>query len=273
LIFETFIRSEAAVVTGGHGSAESAAMIMTYLNILATLMLLAQPVQERPDAGPVSDAVVWSADASPTAAPISAETSKPVRRAAKPLATHLLPKPRPKGANAQPAANVLVGSAHDTTHSRTDGAAADAGKPPQVMVARTPAEQRTAALTVPAPGGDTKTAPAPSKDTDRLVAIMLASPDIKSVSDLSNKTVAIDAADAAASGDVRTAIVAAGAANVQISGSQTNVVDRLISGEVPAVVLTLEAPEAAQTFPEVPGFRMFRVPLSPASLNGPPNAK
>jgi hypothetical protein len=233
-------------------------MIVTYFNILAALMLLAQPASSVRAAGLINDGVTWSADAPPTAALISAGISMPMRpSAAKPLGLHLLPKPRPKTANLQPA-GTLDGHTRDT---------------PRVMVATTPVAQRTAALTVPVTDGDTaKTGPEPSKNIDRLVAIVLARPEIRSVSDLASKTVAIDDADAAASGEVRTAMVAAGAASVQLSGGHAKAIDRMINGELPAVVLTLEAPEAAQTFPEIPGFRMFRVPLSPASLNGPPNS-
>jgi hypothetical protein len=39
--------------------------------------------------------------------------------------------------------------------------------------------------------------------------------------------------------------------------------DRVIGGEVPAAVLALVSPEAAEWFPEIPGFRIFRVPLAP----------
>jgi hypothetical protein len=37
----------------------------------------------------------------------------------------------------------------------------------------------------------------------------------------------------------------------------------LIDGEVPAAVLTLVSPEAAEAFPDIAGFRIFRIPLSP----------
>jgi len=43
-------------------------------------------------------------------------------------------------------------------------------------------------------------------------------------------------------------------------------VDRLIRGEVPAAVLALVSPEAAEWFPEIPGYKVFRIPLSPDPL-------
>jgi hypothetical protein len=71
----------------------------------------------------------------------------------------------------------------------------------------------------------------------------------------------------AASNDrVRTAIAAAGATEVQLSETQPRAINRLISGDVPAAVLALVSPEAAEGFPEIAGFRIFRIPLSPRSL-------
>jgi hypothetical protein len=37
--------------------------------------------------------------------------------------------------------------------------------------------------------------------------------------------------------------------------------------------LALLSPEAAQAFPEIAGFRIFRVPLSPCALTGRPNTQ
>jgi len=115
-----------------------------------------------------------------------------------------------------------------------------------------------------------KTAPASSNDTDHLVAILIARPEIKSVSDLTGKDIAIDDRHSASNGKVRTAMAAAGATEVQLSGGQTKVINRLISGEVPAAVLALVYPEAAEWFPEIAGFKIFRIPLSPRSLKARP---
>ena len=56
--------------------------------------------------------------------------------------------------------------------------------------------------------------------------------------------------------------MAAGAAEVQFSEVKAGAIERLISGEVPAAVLTLVSREAAEWFPDIAGFRTFRVPLS-----------
>jgi hypothetical protein len=76
-------------------------------------------------------------------------------------------------------------------------------------------------------------------------------------------SIAIDDGYSASSGNIRTAIVAAGASEFQLSNSQTKAFDRVVSGEVPAAVLALVSPEAAEGFPEIAGFKIFRIPLSP----------
>jgi TRAP-type uncharacterized transport system substrate-binding protein len=95
-------------------------------------------------------------------------------------------------------------------------------------------------------------------------------PDIKSVSDLTGRNIAIDERYSASNGSVRTAIVAAGAPEVQLSEGQTTAIDRLVKGEVPAAVLALVSADAAEAFPEIAGFRIFHVPLSPRSLKARP---
>jgi len=98
-------------------------------------------------------------------------------------------------------------------------------------------------------------------DPDNLVALVLARPEINSLSDLNNKTIAITEKQSASSGRVSAALMAAGAAEVQFSEVKASAIDRLISGEVPAAVV-LASREVANLFPEVEGFRTFRVPLS-----------
>jgi TRAP-type uncharacterized transport system substrate-binding protein len=155
----------------------------------------------------------------------------------------------------------------------------------QVAAATAVAERMTVATAVPAlepkandkdrsdrsetiqPGDAEKTASASPNNTDFLVVLLMARPEIKSVSDLNGKDIAIDDRQSASNGNVRTAIVAAGAAEVQLSHGQTKAINRLISGEVPAAVLALVSPEAAEGFPEVAGFKIFRIPLSPRSIN------
>lgn len=95
------------------------------------------------------------------------------------------------------------------------------------------------------------------------VAILIARPEIKSVSDLAGKRIAIDRAQSASSSSIRAAIVKAGAAEVELTESQTTALDRVIGEEVPAAVLTLASQEAAEGFPEISGFNIFRIPITP----------
>ena len=129
----------------------------------------------------------------------------------------------------------------------------------------------TAAAAVPAPeqkanNSAEKNSPASPNNIDLLVALVMTRPEIKSVSDLANRNIAIDDRPSAPNDSVRTAIAAAGAVGVQLSEGQTKAIDRLIGGEVPAAVLTLVSAEAAEWFPEIAGFRIFRIPLSARSL-------
>ena len=110
------------------------------------------------------------------------------------------------------------------------------------------------------------TVSAATNNTGNLVALLMARPEIKSVSDLTGRDVAIEDQQSASSASIRAAIAAAGAAEVQLNEGHMKAIDRLIGGEMPAAVLTLVSPEAAEWFPDIPGYRIFRIPLSPGSL-------
>ena len=62
-----------------------------------------------------------------------------------------------------------------------------------------------------------KTASGSTDSPDNLVALVLARPEINSLSDLNNKSIAIEEKQSAASGSVSAALMAAGAAEVQFS--------------------------------------------------------
>jgi hypothetical protein len=97
-------------------------------------------------------------------------------------------------------------------------------------------------------------------DPDNLVALVLAGPEINSLSDLNNRDVAITEKQSASTGRVSAALMAAGAAEVRFSEAKSSAIDRLMNGEVPAAVV-LAPRDVANLFPEVEGFRTFRVPL------------
>ena len=105
---------------------------------------------------------------------------------------------------------------------------------------------------------------------DGLVVVLMARPDIKSLSELTGKTIAIDGRYSASNGSVRTAIAAAGALEVQLTQGPNMAIDRLVSGETPAAVLALVSASAADSFPEIAGYKTFHVPLSPRALNKQP---
>ncbi|HEY4985715.1 MAG TPA: hypothetical protein VII39_03775 [Bradyrhizobium sp.] len=99
-----------------------------------------------------------------------------------------------------------------------------------------------------------------------LVALVMVAADINSVADLSGKTIAVDDPQSAAGRQVRVAMVAAGATGIELTDGPTKAIDQLISGTVPAAVLALVSAEAAEGFPEIAGFKVLQVPLSPAAL-------
>jgi len=109
------------------------------------------------------------------------------------------------------------------------------------------------------------TATAATKNTDNRVALVMVRPEIQSVSELAGKDVAIEDRQSASSASIRAAIASAGAAEVQLNGKNMKAVDRLVGGEVPAAVVALVSAEAAAWFPDIPGYRIFRIPLSPGS--------
>jgi len=257
------------------------------------------PVAER--SAPVEAAAVESAplDLAPekpvlrparrAAAPAKAvhrESSKPaVRRVAKQAVPVRSAKIEP-----QPAGDTAVNSepapANMAASPPVDGAAATSSantSQEQVAAATAPAEQVTDANAAPAPQqeatnveasvnteaaapSDAKpTVSAATDNTDNRVALLIARPEIASVSDLTGKDIAIEGQPSTPSESIRAAIVAAGAAEVRLNEESMKAIDRLIRGEVSAAVLTLLSPEAADWFPEIPGYRIFRIPLSPES--------
>jgi hypothetical protein len=107
-------------------------------------------------------------------------------------------------------------------------------------------------------------------NTDLLVAVVMARPEVKSVTDLAGKSVAMDERYSASSVDVWVGFVVAGKVSVEVSAGHTAAIDRLSNGEVTAAVLALVSADAADGFPEIAGFKIFRVPLWPSALKARP---
>jgi hypothetical protein len=215
--------------------------------------------------------------------------SAPPVRVAKKAAPKPIETPAAKVADLPPAESGEVKSATpekvaDAPPLSNPASGSDAGTTSQQVVTAPAAEDPPTATAAPAPeqkaDSDTKSSGAaeanpPASETaalaspdraDQLVAILVVRPEIKSVSDLANKTIAIDAKRSEAVPSVRTAIVAAGAAQVQMSEGEKLALTRVMDGDVPAAVLTLASPEEAEMFSAgMPGFTILRVPLSPPS--------
>jgi hypothetical protein len=228
---------------------------------------------------------------------LASKTAKSTTIAAKagPPASRIPLPPGSSKTPLQPAGSAAAADANTTpadiaeSHSTVGVASSDTRTiEAQVAAARALAERLTVASAAPLPdmkgnnkdkpsGAETlargnveKTASASANDTDLLVAVLMARPDITSVSDLTGKTIAIDDKYSGSNGNVRTAIVAAGAPAVQLTEGQTTAINRLVSGEVSAAVFALVSADVAEGFPEIAGFKIFRIPLSPRSLNARP---
>jgi hypothetical protein len=137
----------------------------------------------------------------------------------------------------------------------------------QVIAAAAVAERSTpAAILSPdatsASSVDGKADESTGPNAETLVALLISHPEIKSVSELTGRTIAIDDRQSASETRVTAALVAAGAAEVQLRDGGALAIDRLLRGEVPAAVVTLVSLEAAAAFPDIAGFHVFKIPLA-----------
>jgi hypothetical protein len=178
-------------------------------------------------------------------------TPRPIKVAAKAASRIPIPLPSPQ-TNQQTTGNAVAGQATPASttdpHSTTD-----------VPQTRTIEEQVAAASAV----AERMSVPTLDASLDALVAVLVAGPDVKSVSDLTGKTIAIDDRYSEQSiSRVRSAIAAAGALEVYVSKGQTTAINRLVSKEVPAAVVGLVSASAADNFPELARYRTFQVPLA-----------
>ena len=224
--------------------------------------------------------------------PIEPESSESDSAAAKPVSTvawrddrpsrshadHTVrrtPKPIKVAAKAAPAIPIPVPAPKTSQQTTGSGVASEASRAnaadPQSTTGL--AQTRTAQEQVAAASGVAERMSVPTLDAslDTLVAILLAAPDVASVSDLAGKTIAIDDRHSEVTiRRVSTAMAAAGASEAQLSKSQTIAINRLVNKEVPAAVVGLVSASAADSFPDIARFRTFQVPLSPRSPNKPP---
>lgn len=148
---------------------------------------------------------------------------------------------------------MTTGTAQDTTPMPEPAAKTNA-EPSNPSPQDPPANTETAAL-------------APQDGTGEMIAIVLVRPDIKSASDLANKIVAVDEAPAEYSiAEVRNAMVAAGATEVQLIENKTAALVRVIDGEVQAAVVSVMSSKAAGVWNAgLSGFNVLWIKLPPHS--------
>ena len=223
--------------------------------------------------GTVRHAAAVHRDGSKTAA-------RRIAKRAAPLSPAKIASPKPASetaVNSEPAPTIVAASPSPdasavASEATTAGAQVAAVTPPaeQVTPAIAPVPQQEASnagssvQTATADPGETAStqSAAPNNNDDR-VAVVMTRPEIASLSDLDGKDVAIEDQQSASSTSIKAAIASAGAAEVKLSEGSGRAIDRLINGEVTAAVLAIASPEAAEQFSEIPGYRIFRIPLSP----------
>ncbi len=248
----------------GCSSQQSAQPSCVGLNPFACLTAVQVPIEpesrgnDSAAAEPVS-LVAWRGDKPPRS-----HADHAVRRTPKPI------KVAAKAASAIPISLPSPQTSQQTTGNASDAARASPTDPhptTDVPQTRTTEEQVAAASAV----AERMSVPTLDASLDALVAVLVAGPDVKSVSDLAGKTIAIDDRYSEQSiNRVRTAMAAAGALEVQLSKGQTTAINRLVGKEVPAAVVGLVSVSAADNFPELARLRTFRIPLSPRSSPAKP---
>ncbi|WP_316188567.1 MULTISPECIES: hypothetical protein [unclassified Bradyrhizobium] len=196
--------------------------------------------------------VAHASPAAEVAKPISVATAAPAPQVAVQPSQPAQPQPaQPQSAQPQPAQPRQSGSGE----ARAAGIASPDKVQEQVTVATALAERMTAIASA------TASAQADDKTKGRLVAVLLAGPTVKAVSELRGKVIAIDDRYVASNGRITTAIAAAGAPEVLVLEGQSTAISRLTSGEVAAAVVALVTPEVAEAFPKIAGLTLFEVPL------------
>jgi hypothetical protein len=256
----------------GCSSQQSAQPSCVGLNPLACLTAVHVPIEpashdsDSVTAKPVSD-IAWRGDSPPRSHAHHAvhRTPKPIKVAAKAAPAIPIPLRSPQ-ANQQTTGNAVASEATRASEAPRISAT-DPQSTTDAAQTRTTQEQVAAASAV----AERMSVPTLDASLDALVAVLVAGPDVKSVSDLAGKTIAIDDRYSEQSiTRVRTAMAAAGALEVQLSKSQTTAINRLVGKEVAAAVVGLVSASAADSFPELPRFRTFQVPLSPRSSPAKP---
>lgn len=240
----------------------------------------AKPAAERVARQAVPSSAAKGASPPPELAAAKSEPS--ARSEPAPKIVETLPAPENAAAAAQPAPAI--------EEARTAAPPAEqvaVAKPAEPVIAAAPAaEPVTTASTAPAPQPEAAgkqaavtteaarpndAAPAVSaaaSNSDARVAVVMTRPEIEKLSDLSGKDVAIEEQQSEASTSLQAAIASAGGAEVRLNEGAGNAIERLLAGEVPAAVLAIASPKASEGYAELPGYRIFRIPLTPDPSKG-----
>jgi len=195
------------------------------------------------------------------------------RTAARPTAHLATRKTRPSliTAKAEPSANRTLHpppTASTQLEPKSGIAAGGSIGRPTVGLAPISIQEQVAAATTVAKRGTVAALAAAGV----LVAIVMARPEIRSVSDLEGKDVAMDEEYSESRNDILVAFASKGAHPSQISAGHSTAIDQLLNEEVPAAVLALVSTDSAEGFPDIPGFKVFQVPIprSPAGNRDTP---
>jgi hypothetical protein len=247
-----------------------------------------QPAREfsRPIAEPLPPAAQATTTVAPKRVPVHVVTKpKPQPKSNKTekslTATDDVNVVQPKPAMAAPAPVDTASKSMPTLNPRPSP---EAAKPPVEQVAAVPpvqdldlakpsAQQTTKNPPLAVPfenkSNDTAKAILPQSDPD-LVAILLVREDIKSVPELADKTIAIDASQADKMDSIKNAIAKAGAKDVRVTDGEKLALGRVMDGEVPAGIVSVVSPEEAAMWSGVQGFTILRLPLGSRSKKATP---
>jgi hypothetical protein len=182
---------------------------------------------------------------------------------AEPAAAHIAPQPASSRTQLEPKSNVAAAESGRTGQPTVGFASNSDGRTIQQQVsAATIVAERMTSAALAAAGGNVESVEtgSPSK-TNPMIAIVMARPEIASLADLAGKNVALDERYSASSNEIWIAFVLAGVSSIEFSEAKTPAINRLVNREVTAALLAVVSADSAEAFPDIAGFKVFRVPL------------
>jgi hypothetical protein len=120
-------------------------------------------------------------------------------------------------------------------------------------------------LTAESKRAATRGSTAGSATDDPRIALLITKGAVLTISELAGKSIAIDSNLSESDAAIRVALVAAGAPEIQISEDRSKPLSKMLRDEVPGAVIGLVLPDRLHDIPpQVEGYRVFQVPLSPS---------